>query len=474
MRQGKSLRLPRRIVPIVCVLALTAAIVHARQAEITLSASTAYDDILKNGTTDFMGDVGNAGTATDSLDWTVDNDGQTGLTLSGAGTDLMPGAGELITGSYGNSVYGTYNIHAHAVGTSHTGGGPATHSPISSIPVAINVGEAIAADSGDDLHTFGDPLYSTVAAGGSYAGLASIVVGAVGSGSYLGTEAVLRAGTNTSGSGETVSMAWRNRANVEQYLRYYPHSGVPPLAPDAYNNVSDVVDLQGVGGEYVLEMTYDETEIIYDFPHQTEQSHALVEDWYGKGRIYLAWLNPNGYYDTGEDQWEYATYGNSYMGTKAVENFQGSFDDFLLTYPDFNTGEYMGSYGVDINDDLVWAVLDHTSSLGSIPEPGSLALLALGAGALRRRRRRKPKVNRDKLGWLYSSCPFLRDLPGSAHWQRPQAVAEGAFEFADEGIAAEGAAGTCPAARAGHLVGIFQANRDSHVPWISETMTVPV
>ena len=50
----------------------------------------------------------------------------------------------------------------------------------------------------------------------------------------------------------------------------------------------------------------------------------------------------------------------------------------------------VGNWGVDTANDVVWAVVNHNSEFAVLPEPGTLALLALGElllGARRTRRR---------------------------------------------------------------------------------------
>jgi hypothetical protein len=91
----------------------------------------------------------------------------------------------------------------------------------------------------------------------------------------------------------------------------------------------------------------------------------------------------------GYDEWVNAVEGNSTTGGSAVANYKGSYATFAA---DHHIGEatlsnYLGSFGVDIDSDTVWAVLDHNSHFGTVPEPATMSFLALGGLALLRRRR---------------------------------------------------------------------------------------
>ena len=48
-----------------------------------------------------------------------------------------------------------------------------------------------------------------------------------------------------------------------------------------------------------------------------------------------------------------------------------------------------GSWGFDMPNNKAWAVIDHNSEFGVVPEPATLVLLASGFGGLLLRRRRK-------------------------------------------------------------------------------------
>ena len=143
-----------------------------------------------------------------------------------------------------------------------------------------------AADSGHDntgLDAFSSApgyVYSAeVPEGGSYAGISSTV----GSGpNVLGSTAALMAGDN-SGDDTTVTMQWRNRAEVER-AGTAEH---PPLPDWAAYLASNVLDLQGISGPFALQIHYSQAvESTYD-----EQFDAP------SGQLYLGWLDPaSGYW----------------------------------------------------------------------------------------------------------------------------------------------------------------------------------
>jgi hypothetical protein len=129
--------------------------------------------------------------------------------------------------------------------------------------------------------------------------------------------------------------------------------------------VGEVLTFQGTGtGTWVLQMQYNPASLPLD-----EATMA------GAGNLYLTWRNPD------LNAWVNAVDGNT-GGTKLI--FQRA----------WLPGDLLGSYGVDITSNTVWAVINHNSDFGvvAVPEPMTLALVASGLtcagwGAFRRRKR---------------------------------------------------------------------------------------
>lgn len=342
---------------------LSAGVARAADANAYIGLITAanWTNILKGGTIPFVAVVTNA-PGGDSLDWTVDNNGTAGLSLSGSGTGLASPMMGFVGGVYSNDTYGTYVVSARATGTNHTLGGPATNSPVTSTPITFIVGLASAGNGDGNGFIGADILYSLVLPGGSYAGLSAKVVSAEANANILGTEAIFLYGFNTTGSAQTISMNWRSRAASEYAYPGYATS--PPILPDEYGIFSDVAAITGMGSSlFVLQMSYE--------PNSLQLENGHDELWYAQHEtIYLAWLDPNDGF-----------LKNAVLGNTGGENaFAG--------VGAWNGDANLGHWGVDVTTHTVWAVLNHTSQFAATPEPTVLAVLALGGIALVRRRRR--------------------------------------------------------------------------------------
>jgi len=159
---------------------------------------------------------------------------------------------------------------------------------------------------------------------------------------------------------------------------------------------ADILGLEGLDEvKHVLSITYDETAI----GSASEQELRLV------------WLIAEGD-DAGT--WVNAVLGNSDIdaldivgGTVTVGGVAQSVETYLgerrfagsyVEYLNFegSVDPELGAWGVDVQDNTVWAVVDHNSSFSggtgglftAVPEPSSTALLGLGGIALLLRRRR--------------------------------------------------------------------------------------
>ena len=89
-----------------------------------------------------------------------------------------------------------------------------------------------------------------------------------------------------------------------------------------------------------------------------------------------------GWFDTETNEWVNAVEGNIGGTAKFFGRGYNAETDFVLGY-----------YGIDVENGTVWAVLNHNSDFAVIPEPGSWALLALGAGAVLGWRKRRGGVS---------------------------------------------------------------------------------
>jgi hypothetical protein len=296
--------------------------------------------------------ITNVGEAGSTLNYTLTADGG-GLTVVGG-----PFSGALSQNQFAShnvtvskNDYGTYTLSwtASASGLSNV---------VKS--ATIVVGKATAMKAPKEVDDFGGELIAPGVT--DLAGLASKVDNSdlPGLNGLLGSEAKLLYGTVT--GNPTVRMSWRERLANELEI---------VTASDKFGLASDVLRLSGIpeGTIYVLQMSYN--------PNVDVIGGDVNEDLLaGTGQIYMATWDGT--------KWVDATGGFSKM-------LSGSFESQNLGVLD--AGD-VGTWGVNLNTHEVWAVLDHNSDFAIVPEPATMAFLALGglamAGAgLSRRRTRK-------------------------------------------------------------------------------------
>jgi hypothetical protein len=94
-----------------------------------------------------------------------------------------------------------------------------------------------------------------------------------------------------------------------------------------------------------------------------------------------------GWFDTEDAVWKNAVEGNHAEHGSLAGGYRLSYQDFLATNGGWDAEAMLGAYGVDAISNQVWAVIDHNSEFGAVPEPGVFALTSLGLGALLIRRR---------------------------------------------------------------------------------------
>ncbi len=200
----------------------------------------------------------------------------------------------------------------------------------------------------------------SVPSGQRYAGFSSTVAQGViddqiNGNTTLGTTATLLAGGNTTDATQSISMTWRARKTSEI---------------NGHLLDSDAVDLSGVTGIFVFQMSFDTT--------------AAQLNGQNPYTLFLGWLDERGV-------WENAVLGNSNhaLGTRYISAWNSTASGGA------HSTMHLGDYGLDVNNHTVWAVLDHNSEFAVIPAPlalpGGLMLLSI-VGVLRRRR---PAISSD-------------------------------------------------------------------------------
>ena len=149
---------------------------------------------------------------------------------------------------------------------------------------------------------------------------------------------------------------------------------------------SDILNLEGLDATlHVLELSYDEEVFFAEETAQLLWQTSIDAD----GVTEIAWVN--------------AVLGNSDVLSLDFENLSLTTDageetifDYLddrrhegsyLTYLDENGLQEaeLGAWGVDAENNTVWAAIDHNSSFaaaGGVPEPSSTGLISIALGAL--------------------------------------------------------------------------------------------
>jgi hypothetical protein len=263
----------------------------------------------------------------------------------------------------------------------------------------------------------GTVLSSSVANGGSYAGLASTTIAMTSNSpnpGIEGTTATILAGTNQQGSSQTLRMTWRSRTLSEApandgingggFVNGHPTS--PPLA--GLPLISDVVDLFGMApgstgatnvgpvqtDPFVFQMSFN--------PATLKAEGATNADMATGGALYLASLIPV----NGVMTWENTidanfavtgattavadgatvNLGDAVTLNNAASPFIGTFAQWEADNPLFNSTDianYLGVWGVDpdtlgAGEYNAWAIVNHNSEFAVVPEPSSLFLLSIG------------------------------------------------------------------------------------------------
>jgi autotransporter-associated beta strand protein len=350
-------------------------------------------NVLVNGTVGLTGTITDSGTAPmDTLDFT--------------GLRAICGAGGMVIGPgiddsdvpYGDSRTNaalTFRGIAYtdvvpvlatvATATGHTGHNPAVLDQNDTI--RVNVGLATAG-KGANRTEFGPALFGQGSLKGGappvreYKNLASKTKpGTWEDGKVtVGTEAIIREGTDVSAA-HTVSMEWRQR--YDGMVNGEPGSEIPETTT-LYSDVMKLTGMDTGSGQgpderrpsdaFVLQMTYVDGQDYPGKPHWVVYMNLGLDGMVGG-------------VDDNADKWTVAVQGD--FGGMAQPPVGLSWDDFRLLHPEpiSKMVGYCGWQGDGLGTGAAWAVLDYNNAQFAVPEPATLALLALGAGALFLRRR---------------------------------------------------------------------------------------
>ena len=201
----------------------------------------------------------------------------------------------------------------------------------------------------------GGPTVAPRVSGASYAGVSVAPAGGPTSAGLLG---------GTAGGGRSVLLAVVDR----------------PADAAAAGVIGQAVELTGTAGDVtVLSVGYAD-------------SAAAGSD---EQDLFLAWRDPVG-------NWVNAVTGNT-GNTYAGGKFAGSYDDYLMGLG--TAAPQLGAYGLDVEGNTVWAIINHNSLFGAgggavvaaVPEP--LAALG-GAGLVGLVAARRPRR-----GWRFAGSP---------------------------------------------------------------------
>ncbi len=322
----------------------------------TLADATGGAPTLGGTLLSLTGNVSNTGVPTaNTLSWTA----------PGGSFSITPPSGTGLGNGPGTPVTGTWTLPLSKFGPisaspTFTGTDSASNVSSSSPTVTANeIGKGAWQLGGSDGNGIpGGPYGQQNATQGGVTNLAGLT-STLGTGATsfgIGqTTATILAGTLTSSS--SVTMAWRSRSAGESANS---GTGFPQL-------IGDVVNLNGISGgtanAYVLQMTYDPTQL------------ASVSTAASGGFLYLGSRNAN----TGV--WQNAVAGNDTTGAGAVGDFGGSYAAFTAGHGT-NLNNLLGSWGFDTVNNDVWAVVNHDAEFAPVPEPGTIALLVGGIAAL--------------------------------------------------------------------------------------------
>lgn len=197
-----------------------------------------------------------------------------------------------------------------------------------------------------------------VPAGGSYAGLSSTSgLRSIFETIHLPSTATILAGSNNVGGATTVEMTWSLRAVNEQPAK--PTS--PPLPSFASGLLSDKVYISGIDDKFVIQMTYDTASWKGNELNAFNAGHLFLAAFDGTIWVNAVLLSTDG----------------GAGATKVLGPWSGQ--------------TALGTWGADLNANVVWAVVDHGAYFASVPEPSSLVSLLglLGCVALPIARKRR-------------------------------------------------------------------------------------